>query len=113
MKTGRQQHRLQVGEHPVHRDAGQPDAGQRGGNQEIAGHDGGVVAGHFGAGGVAEGQGEQEEADGRRGDDDGTADVRHQPAQGDDFRAERAEAFDENNGVEQESRHRRIIRQAG
>jgi hypothetical protein len=28
--------------------------------------------------------------------------VRHQPAQGDDLGAQRAEAFDENDGVEQE-----------
>ena len=101
--------RLQVGEQPVHRDAGQADAGQCGGNQEIAGDDPGVVGGHLGARGVAKGQGEQEEADGRCRDDDGAADMRHQTAQGDDLGPERAEAFDEDDGVEKGARHPRII----
>ena len=82
------QRRLQVGEQPVDRDAGQPDAGEHGGDQEIARDDRPVVGFHPGAGSVAERQREQEEADGRRGDDDSTADMRHQAAQRDDFGAE-------------------------
>ena len=102
-----------MGKHPVHADAGQPEPGQRGGDQEVTRNDGDVVAGHLGAGSVTERQGEQKKADGRRRDHYRTTDVRHQPAQGDDFRPQGAEAFDENNGVEEGSRHRRIILHAG
>ena len=107
------QRRLQVDEQPVDSDAGQPETGQRGGDQEVAGDDASVIGFHPGAGSVAERQREQEEADGRRGDDDRAADMRHQPAQGDDFGAERAEAFDEDDGVDEQAGHRRIIADPG
>ena len=95
-------------EQPVDGTPGQPEAGEQRGDQEVARDDGGVVGGDAGAGGVAEGQREQEEGDGRRRDNDGTADVRHQPAQGDDLGAERGEALDEYDGVDQQARHGRL-----
>ena len=58
---------------------------------------------------VAKRQRQKEEADGWRGDHNRTADVRHQPAQGNNFGTERAEAFDENDCVDQEAGYPAII----
>ena len=69
-----------MGEQGIDRAAGQTQAGQPGGKQEIAPDHGRIVAGDAGAGGIAEGQGEQEKADGRGGNDNRTADVGQQAA---------------------------------
>ena len=101
----REARRVEQGEDPIDGDARQAGAGQRRRDQEVPRHDSEVAAVDFRAGVITEGQREQEEADRRRRDDDGAAHVRDDLAQCNDFGTERAEAFNEDDGKEQEAWH--------
>lgn len=68
---------LLMGGNAVGGQIGQADAGLCRRNQEIAGDDTPLDGCHPGDKGVAECQGAQEKAAGRRGDDNGTADMQH------------------------------------
>ena len=73
----REARRVEQGEDPIDGHSRQPDASQRRRDQEVPCHDSEVVAVDFRAGVITEGQREQEKADRRRRDDDGT--VRREP----------------------------------
>ena len=94
-------------EQPVHAHPRQPRAADHGGPQEVARHRGEVVALDPGPGVVPERQREQEQPYRRRGDDDRAAQVRHELAQREHLGAERAEALDEDDGVELRARQAR------
>ena len=81
--------------------AGQADARDQARQQEVAGHPPRVAVHDLATGGVTDGQRKQEETDRRRGDDDGAAHMGNKAAQGHDFSAQGAEAFDEDDQVDQ------------
>ena len=87
-------------EQPVHAHPRQPHPADHRRPQEVARHGGEVVPLDLGPRVVPEGQREQEQPDRRGGDDDGAAQVRHELPQREHLGAERAEALDEDDGVE-------------